>query len=437
MQCPHPLRKDQGSDDSLSIQEHQCTWWANKNWAQMKWILWEGPGTPLWCLQPMGKCTQTRKHKYTFTTYIYLFVTVQLLDDTPAVLSLGKLFEDHGYFFECVSGQQPRVTKEEKTIVCKTDNFAPLVVPGLSSNPASSSSSASLSQDSLRKEAERATRELVPPASSSSSSSVSKRSDELATRALVPLPKTHNQYTKKEWQEGFERSVGRSSWLVEGFQRKSERNRIACIRTQFFGIRSGIPYDSGNEIEDARYLYSLPKRQRLRRYFLTVPQFLPEGHFDPSLYSWSFDFLPRQILAVFFLCVHAVPFCFFEVSMQCCVLVCACVYAVCLFVHACTASFPELVFFLAGFFYEIDLLSSSQKLITVLSSRQWKIGENESRAKREEKKGGAKHFVCHGRSSHDLRQIADRMLTTILPCLCVFLPWPHMVLTQRVFRAVL
>ena len=27
-----------------------------------------------------------------------LFLTVQLLEDTPAVLSLGKLCEDHGYF---------------------------------------------------------------------------------------------------------------------------------------------------------------------------------------------------------------------------------------------------------------------------------------------------------------------------------------------------
>ena len=26
---------------------------------------------PLWCLQPMGKCIQTRKHKYTLTTKIY------------------------------------------------------------------------------------------------------------------------------------------------------------------------------------------------------------------------------------------------------------------------------------------------------------------------------------------------------------------------------
>ena len=58
-------------------------------------------------------------------------------------------------------------------------------------------SSASLSQDTLRKEAEQTPRELVQPASSSSSSSVSERSDELASRRLVPFPKMHNQNQKR------------------------------------------------------------------------------------------------------------------------------------------------------------------------------------------------------------------------------------------------
>ena len=75
------------------------------------------------------------------------FVTVQLLEETPAVLSLGKLCEDHGYSCEWISGQKPRLTKEEKTIVCKTDNFVPLVVPGLSTSSGSNSSSTSTSQD--------------------------------------------------------------------------------------------------------------------------------------------------------------------------------------------------------------------------------------------------------------------------------------------------
>ena len=62
-----------------------------------------------------------------------LFVTVQILDDTPAVLSLGKLCEEHGYTYGWASGQEPRLTKQGKKSSCKTENFAPLIVPGFSS----------------------------------------------------------------------------------------------------------------------------------------------------------------------------------------------------------------------------------------------------------------------------------------------------------------
>ena len=58
------------------------------------------------------------------------FVTMQLLEETPAVLSLCKLCKDHGCSFEWVNGQEPRLTHNGKTSICKTDNFVPLVVPG-------------------------------------------------------------------------------------------------------------------------------------------------------------------------------------------------------------------------------------------------------------------------------------------------------------------
>ena len=60
-----------------------------------------------------------------------LFVTVQLLDDTPAVLSLAKLCEEHDYTNEWASGQKPHLTKQGEKILCKSDNFVPLVVLGL------------------------------------------------------------------------------------------------------------------------------------------------------------------------------------------------------------------------------------------------------------------------------------------------------------------
>ena len=124
----------------------------------------------------------TNEEAQVYVHDLNLFVTVQLLEETPAVLSLGKLCEDHGYSYEWVSGQKPPLTKEVKTIACKTDNFGPLVVPGLSVNSGSSSSPTSLPQESLRPEAEPASGNRA--ASSSSSGSVFERSDEQATGRL-------------------------------------------------------------------------------------------------------------------------------------------------------------------------------------------------------------------------------------------------------------
>ena len=125
---------------------------------------------------------RTHEEAQVFVHDLNQFVTVQPLEETPAVLSLGKLCEDHGYSYECVSGQKPRLTKNGKSIICKTDNFVPLVVPGLSANSGGSSFSTTQSQVSLREDVH-----LVcgnRPASISSSGSVSERSDELANRRL-------------------------------------------------------------------------------------------------------------------------------------------------------------------------------------------------------------------------------------------------------------
>ena len=76
-----------------------------------------------------------------------LFVTVQILEDTHAVLSPRKLCEEHGYSYDWASGQKPQLTQNGKRILCNTENFAPIVVPGLSTG--ASSSTASTSSTSL------------------------------------------------------------------------------------------------------------------------------------------------------------------------------------------------------------------------------------------------------------------------------------------------
>ena len=63
---------------------------------------------------------QTREEAMGFVKELDLFVTVKLLEDTPAVLTLGKLCGDHGYSHEWTSGQKPQLIKDGRRIQCST-----------------------------------------------------------------------------------------------------------------------------------------------------------------------------------------------------------------------------------------------------------------------------------------------------------------------------
>ena len=52
---------------------------------------------------------QTKEEATVYAKELDLFVTVKLLEDTPAILSLGKLCEDHGYSNEWTSGRNPQL----------------------------------------------------------------------------------------------------------------------------------------------------------------------------------------------------------------------------------------------------------------------------------------------------------------------------------------
>ena len=67
-------------------------------------------------------------------------MTVMLLEDTLAVLSLGILCEDHRYHYHWTSGQKPHLIKHGRKIHCNTANYVPFVVLGLSTNSSTSSS---------------------------------------------------------------------------------------------------------------------------------------------------------------------------------------------------------------------------------------------------------------------------------------------------------
>ena len=66
---------------------------------------------------------------------------MKVLENTPAVLSLGKLCDENGYSYEWINGQKPHLIKDGIRISCNTENFVPIVVPGLTSSSSTSSSS--------------------------------------------------------------------------------------------------------------------------------------------------------------------------------------------------------------------------------------------------------------------------------------------------------
>ena len=78
---------------------------------------------------------QTNEEAEVYVHDFELFVTVQILE----ILSFGKFCEEDGYSYEWASGQKPQLTKNGK-ILCNTESFVPIVVPGLSSSSSASSS---------------------------------------------------------------------------------------------------------------------------------------------------------------------------------------------------------------------------------------------------------------------------------------------------------
>ena len=106
-----------------------------------------------------------------------IFLTMKVLDNPPAVLSLGKLCDENGYSYEWINGQKPHLIKDGIRIICNTENFVPIVVPGLTS---SSSTSSSTSRTPMRQESH--------SSSSSSSSPSSPTVGEISVREREDAP---------------------------------------------------------------------------------------------------------------------------------------------------------------------------------------------------------------------------------------------------------
>ena len=83
---------------------------------------------------------QTHEEAIVYVKELDIFLTMKVLENTPAVLSLGKLCDENGYSYEWINGQKPHLIKNGIRIIGNTEDFVPIVVPGLSSSSSGSSS---------------------------------------------------------------------------------------------------------------------------------------------------------------------------------------------------------------------------------------------------------------------------------------------------------
>ena len=86
---------------------------------------------------------QTHEEATVYVGELDIFLTMKVLENTPAALSLGKLRDETGYSYECINGQKPHLIKNGIRIPCNTENLVPIVVPGLSNSSSGSDSSTS------------------------------------------------------------------------------------------------------------------------------------------------------------------------------------------------------------------------------------------------------------------------------------------------------
>ena len=114
---------------------------------------------------------QTHEEATVYVKELDIFLTLKVLENTPAELALGKFCDENVYSYEWINGQKPHLIKDGIRIPCNTENFVSIVVPGLSS---SSSGSSSTSKTPSKLEGH--------SSSSSSSSSSSPTVSEIQTR---------------------------------------------------------------------------------------------------------------------------------------------------------------------------------------------------------------------------------------------------------------
>ena len=128
---------------------------------------------------------QTHEEAIVYVKELGIFLTMKVLENTPAVLSLGKLCDENGYSYEWINGQKPHLIKNGIRIICNTENFVPIVVPGLTS---SSSTSSSSSRTPMKQESHSSSSSSSSPSSPTEGEMSVREKEEVPNGDITPVP---------------------------------------------------------------------------------------------------------------------------------------------------------------------------------------------------------------------------------------------------------
>ena len=128
---------------------------------------------------------QTHEEAIVYVKEFDIFLTMKVLKNTPAVLSLGKVCDENRYSYEWINGQKPNLIKDGSRIPCNTENFVPIVVPGLSS---SSSGSSSALRTPMKQESHSSSSSSSSPSSPTVGEITVREREDAPDRDISPVP---------------------------------------------------------------------------------------------------------------------------------------------------------------------------------------------------------------------------------------------------------
>ena len=220
---------------------------------------------------------QTHEEATVYVKELDIFLTMKVLDNTPAVLSLGKLCDETDIPMSGSMVKNPHLIQNRIRIPCNTENFVPIVVPGLSSSSSgssstsktpswqeshcsssssTSSSSLSVSEIQTREREDRTESDISPVTVSTTVEHRSGRTDDTQANQT---PKPNKKASKKEqwivvfWDPGV---AARISGNIGGWWNSSTRR----FSRQFFSwsvFRAHIQETWGSGVSTVFILISL------------------------------------------------------------------------------------------------------------------------------------------------------------------------------------